>query len=374
MKILLLAAAHDIHCVRWANQLSENGNIVHLCYVSNHVLGKDKFNNKVIFHKLKVPAPYGYYFNVVQLKKIINTIKPDILNAHYASGYGTLARLVKFSPSLISVYGSDVYDFPYKNKINMKIIKKNLQAANAIASTSYAMAYQTSKLIEYPIDKIHITPFGVDINKFYKQYTAKEDGKIVIGSIKKLSPKYGIKYGILAIDYLLNNLLKEKKDSINITYKIYGEGEEEEELKQFVKQHNLQEVVEFKGRIPNELVPKALNEFDIFLGTSILDSESFGVAIVEAMACEVPVIVTDVDGFKEVVNKGEVGVMVGRKDYKEMAHEILGLIDSPNRREEQGSIQRQYVIDNYNWEKNVKKMEEIYKSILLNKYIEKISG
>ena len=364
MKILLLASGKDIHSVRWANQLSENGNTVHLCYVSNQRPSVDRFNEKVILHELKIPAPYGYYLNVFQLRKIIKHIKPDILNAHYASGYGTLGRLVGFSPYLISVYGSDVYDFPYKRNINMKIIRKNLNAADAIASTSHAMACQVSRLINIPVSDIHITPFGVDIKKFSKQGVNKNNRHIIIGSIKKLSPKYGLKYGILAIDYLINNIMADRDKNLNIKYIIYGEGEEESELKQLVEKLNLQDIVEFKGRIQNNLVPKALNEFDIFLGTSILDSESFGVAIVEAMACEVPVIVTDVDGFKEVVDNGKAGIMVPRKDFEAMAKQIYNLIKQPDQRIKLGAIERKRVVDKYNWLENVNKMERIYNKLL----------
>ena len=365
MKILLLAAANDIHSVRWANRLAENGNIIHLCYVSNHKPSKDKLNNKVFLHELKTPAPYGYYLNVFQLKKLIKFIKPDILNAHYASGYGTLGRLSGFSPYLISVYGSDVYDFPYKRKINMHIIKKNLNAADAIASTSRAMAYQTAKLINCSVSDIYITPFGVDVNKFFKyQGYNQNKNEIIIGTIKKLSPKYGIKYGILAINYLINHILNHEEKRLNIKYLIYGEGEEKSELEMMVKQYNLENIVEFKGRIPNIEVPKALNELDIFLATSILDSESFGVAVVEAMACEVPVIVTDVDGFKEVVNNGKAGIMVPRKDYKRMAEEMYKLIKNPGLRKKLGEIQRKRVVEKFDWFENANKMETIYKKLI----------
>lgn len=230
MKIVLLAAGNDIHSVRWANKLSENGNEVHLCYVSNQKPSSDKFNSKVSLYELKIPAPFGYYLNVFQLRKILNSIKPDILNAHYSSGYGTLGRLVGFSPYLISVYGSDVYDFPYKRKINMNIVTKNLNAADSLASTSYAMALQTSKLINYPITNIHITPFGVNVEKFSKRDVNKNEDEIIIGSIKKLAPKYGIKYGILAVNYLINTLLTDKERNLKIKYYIYGEGEERVDL------------------------------------------------------------------------------------------------------------------------------------------------
>lgn len=364
MKILLLAGGKSIHSVRWANQLSENGNEVHLCYVSNHKPATDKFNKSVFLHELRFPSPYGYYFNIIQLRKIIKHYKPDIINAHYASGYGTLGRLTKFRPYLISVYGSDVYDFPYINKSNMRLIKKNLISADAIASTSYAMACQTAKLLNCHVNDIHITPFGVDINKFVKNNTINANSDFVLGSIKSLSPKYGIKYGILAIDYLVNNLIKENEKKLNIKYLIYGEGEEKEELVRLVEEKDLNKIVEFKGRIPNELVPKVLNEIDIFLGTSILDSESFGVAIVEAMACEVPVIVTDVDGFKEVVNHGASGIMVPRGDYKKMAEEIYYLINNPEYRKNIGLLQRKRVVENYDWLENVKKMESIYQDLI----------
>ncbi|TFJ93049.1 glycosyltransferase [Lentibacillus salicampi] len=362
MIILLLASGHDVHSIRWANQLSENGNEVHLCYMPHKKSPAEHFNNDVILHELKIPAAYGgYYFNVFQLRRIIKSVNPDILNAHYASGYGTLGRLADFSPYLLSVYGSDVYDFPYRREMNMKIIRKNLKAPDALASTSHTMAVQTSNLINCSISNIHITPFGVDIKKFYKKNIKNAENTIVIGSIKKLLPIYGIRYGILAIDHLINNFIPQ---NLNVKYLIYGEGEEKAELKKLVAQCKLENIVEFKGKIPNESVPDALNEFDVFLGTS--DSESFGVAIVEAMACEVPVVVTDADGFKEVVDNGNFGAMVPRRDYKCMAEEINKLIIEPVKSREIGSIQRKRVIEKYNWIENVNKMERIYKSLVEN--------
>lgn len=365
MKILLLAAGSDIHSVRWANKLEELGNEVHLCYVSNHLPAIDKINENVKLHKLTFPSPAGYYLNMIQLKIIIYKIKPDVLNAHYASGYGTLARLVKAPPYLLSVYGSDVYDFPYKKKLNMKIIRKNLSAPNAIASTSFAMAKQTNTLIEKPNNDIYITPFGVDVEKFSrKAHVNSNENIVVIGSIKKLSAKYGIKYGILSINYLVKEILTLKNENYTIKYHIYGEGEDREELEALVKNLELTHIIEFKGKIPNQEVPKALNDFDIFLGTSVLDSESFGVAIVEAMACEVPVIVTNVDGFREVVDDGESGIVVNKKDYEAMALEIYKLIVSPEKRKTLGELQRKKVENNYNWDNNAKYMESIYKKLI----------
>jgi glycosyltransferase involved in cell wall biosynthesis len=361
LRILLLAAGSDIHTVRWANGLCNNGHDVHLCYVANHIPSIDKYDGKITLHKLKLTAPFGYYLNVLQLKRIVKLVKPDIVNAHYASGYGTLGRLLRFSPYVLSVYGTDVFGFPYRKKRNMKIIKKNLYAPDAIASTSHAMAVQVSKLVKYPIEEIHVTPFGVDISKFYNKKLEKKGDSIVVGSVKKLDRKYGVEFGILAIEYLVNHLMAGQ--SLSVKYYVYGDGKDKERLVQLVKQKELENVVHFRGRIPNDLVPDALNELDIFIAPSIVE-ESFGVAVVEAMACEVPVIVSESAGFAEVVENGRVGVIVPKQDYKKLAEEIYALIQSPDRRIKLGIAERKRVLENYNWKDNVNKFESIYGEII----------
>jgi glycosyltransferase involved in cell wall biosynthesis len=359
MKIVLLASGNDIHSVKWANQLAANGNDVYLFYVKNQKPSIHSFNKKVNLFELKFSAPLGYFFNYFQVKNLIQKIQPDILNAHYASGYGTLGRLIKFKPFILSVYGSDVYDFPFKSKFNMQIIRKNLKSANQICSTSNAMARKIVSLLGIDLTEVHITPFGVDLVKFKNTNNNKTKEKIIIGSIKKLSPKYGMEYGILAINFLIKNLLTAKKN-IYIEYRIYGIGEDRKKLEQLVVNLGLNNVIKFMGRVSNDFVPTVLNDFDIFLGNSILDSESFGVAIVEAMACEVPVIVTDVDGFKEVVDNGNFGIIVPRRDPISMAKEILNLIENPDLRRDMGIKGRIRVTQLYNWIENVKNMEKIY--------------
>ena len=63
----------------------------------------------------------GYYLNAPLLQRLAEKIKPDVVNAHYASGYGTLMRRAKLKNTVLSVWGSDVYDFPYKNRLFMWI-------------------------------------------------------------------------------------------------------------------------------------------------------------------------------------------------------------------------------------------------------------
>ncbi|PID82498.1 MAG: hypothetical protein CSB16_00925 [Clostridiales bacterium] len=366
MRILFLSDGSSIHTVRWVNTLANRGNEVHLVYKFNDFPKTDNIDKRVIQHRLKYGGTKGYFLNARYLNKLYKKIKPDVVNTHYASGYGTLARLAKLRPLVLSVWGSDVYDFPYQSKLNMKILLKNLNYADQIASTSISMADQVRKLLKNENFDIKITPFGVDTDIFSKKEMKKNNDKIVIGLVKSLENKYGIKTLIKAIDLLIKNL--NKKDEIDIAKKIqldiYGDGSLKDELIEMIESKKLEDIVFLKGRIPNTEVPNALNEFDIFCATSEIDSESFGVALVEAMAVELPSVVTDVSGFKEVCSDGQTGIVVEKKSVSAIAEGLERLVLNENLRNEMGKNARKRVLQLYDWNNNVDSMIEIYKEVI----------
>lgn len=360
MKIIFLGEAGSIHTIRWVNSLSEKGIEVILVSLKGEIetIGKINDNVKVIY--LPFGTKLGYYLNVFALKKIISKEKPDLINAHYASGYGTLGRLSGFNKKLLNVWGSDVYDFPNESKVKKRIIEKNLKNYTAIASTSYCMAEETKKYLENKNRKIYITPFGVDTKKFKNFNIEKNKNEIVIGIVKTLTEKYGVEYLIRAIKELENILPEDIFSKIRLV--IYGKGELKNKLEDLTKELQIDDKVIFKGYISNEDVPKALNEMDIFVVPSI--NESFGVAAVEAMACEIPVIASSVGGLKEVIVDKETGYLVPKKDYKEIAKYLKKLILDKNLRTSLGENGRKRVLENYDWNSNVEYMIKIYEEII----------
>lgn len=360
-KILFISTANNIHTVRWVNSLSEYYDI-YLVSCKNHTEAENKISNKVKIFTLKYKAPLGYYLNVRQLRKIYNEVQPDLINVHYASGYGTLARIAKIQPILLSIWGSDIYEFPKKSKLNYNILKKNILNAREIASTSENMKQELERIYPYLNKKIHITPFGVDTNKFYVMGNDRDDNEFRIGLVKTLEKKYAISDLILAFNKLKTNI-KDKIKDINLKLYIYGQGNQEKTLKDLIKDLNLQDSVFLKGQIKNDEVPRVLNSFDLFCATSI--SESFGVAVVEAMACGLPVVATDADGFKEVVVNGKTGLIVKRHNIEEIANALEKLILNKEERIQFGLNARKRVLEKYDWKKNVQNMMELYENIML---------
>lgn len=365
MKIIILSGAGSIHTVRWTNAFASRGHEVHLVTVKNHIVRKDKLTDNVTIHYLKYPSPWGYYLNAMELHQLCKKIDPDVISVHYASGYGTLARLARIHPYVLSVWGSDVYDVPYQSKLKNIIIKRNLRNADALASTSHAMAVQTRKVLEDDSVEIAVTPFGVDLNDFSVGVVPapKDKNVFLFGTIKKLTYKYGIDYIINGFNIFLKDWRANGSKGKTPHMYICGKGENITDFMELRDSLGLADFIEIEGYIAHELVASKIRSFDVSCFGSELDSESFGVSAVESMACAVPVIATDVDGFKEVIVDGQTGYIVPRRNAEAIAQKMKLLYDDSEKRERFGKNGRDRVEKLYNWNDNVVLLENELKKV-----------
>lgn len=360
MKIAFISDAGCVHTVRWANAMAKRGNEVRVYSCSNHAPKYNSFDEGVKVVLLKFSAPLGYYLNACQLRKSIEEYAPDVVNVHYASGYGTLGRWAGQKKALLNVWGSDVYDYPYYNAFNMYVITKNLSYYRYLASTSHCMARQSKTLVDRDF---HITPFGVDTKAFAPKQADKQAGYL-IGTVKTLDDKYGIDVSIKAFAKLLELLKANGRDEIadSITYEIYGRGNQLQQLQDLTRQLGVDDKVKFMGYVENKSLPDVINRFDVFCCTS--RKESFGVAVVEAMACGVPAVTSDAEGFAEVMVDGETGRVVEREDYQATARALYDLIVDEDLRKRYGAAGRRRVEELYDWDANVDNMLGIYGEII----------
>lgn len=351
MKTAVLSAANSIHTVKIVNSLQKLGHSVTLFSLSRHSDCDNAVSGGV---NIKYLEKSGYISNAAVLKDELARGGYDVLYAHYATGYGALARKAGFHPTVLAVWGSDVYDFPNKSPIHRYILKKNLAFADKIFSTSRAMAKQTEKFVK---GEIAVTPFGVDIEEFCPSGRKFGENGVHIGFLKSVSQNYGISYLLDGFAEFVN-----RNPHTDVFLDIYGDGDLLAEMKNKAAALGIDGKTEFFGRIPHSRAPEALGKMDIFCVPSCF--ESFGVAAVEAMACGLPCIAGDADGLNEVTVNNVTGITVRSKNGSDICAALERLVFDGGLCKKMGEAGRKRVVRLYDWDKNIRLIEENLKKVI----------
>jgi len=370
MKVLLLSNPGSPHTIKWARSLAENA--VEICILGLSAYDPSVYRNyeNIQVHSLGLPGSITgnseaniskarYLKAMPMVKQLIEKFRPDIVHAHYASSYGLLGALSGFHPYIISVWGADIFEFPRKSFLHGALIKYNFRKADKILSTSQVMAKETGRYTEKPIE---VTPFGIDLERFKPLRVGNlfDEGDVVIGTIKGLDKQYGIEFLLRAFA-----ILAERHHALPLKLLIVGGGPLEKSLKQLANELRIDDRTVFAGRVDYDAVVNYHNMLAVFVSLSVIDSESFGVAILEASACEKPVVVADVGGLPEVVADGVTGFVVAPRDPESAAAVIEKLVLDEELRKRMGKAGRTRVKELYDWNENVKQMIRIYQEALL---------
>lgn len=361
MKVLLLSDTFSEHTEKWALGLANNG-----IQIGLFSFNKAKYewhshpNISVFFEPDKSInaenslTKLAYLKYVAVLRKILKHFNPDILHAHYATSYGLVGALSNFHPFIISSWGTDVMKFPNKNFVAKSILKYNFKKADMLCATSPTIEYCINDIIKKPVT---IVPFGVDIEKFkplaVKSLFSEKD--FVFASIKSVEKLYNI-------DILIQSFAKLCNSYSFLKLLIVGEGTVSNDLKLLVKSLNIEDKVVFTGRIPFSEVPNYYNMINVLVNIS--QYESFGVSVIEAMACEKPVIVSNVGGLKDIVIDDSLGLKVESRNIEQTVNAMEKLITEPELYKKMAINARQHVIKHYSWENNLQQMIDIYTDLI----------
>ena len=364
MKILLLSDANSIHTLRWVESLKRNNfNILLFSLFEPNAKRIKKYkelNIKVIspnlrskIKNLREPniGKIKYILSIPLLKKTIRNFQPNTIHAHYASSYGVLAFISRFKPFILSVWGSDIYDFPCRSRFNKFLIKMIIGSADIVCSTSIAMKEIIKK--EFLRRDVELIPFGVDTNYFKPK--EKKKNNFVIGTIKSIEKHNGISCLIDAAEIIICDY---KKD---VNFMIVGDGSLKRKMIQKVVELGLNEKVSFPGFVQHDEIVDYFNKLSIFI--SVSERESFGVSVLEAASCEIPSITSNIGGLIEVNSHNKTGFTIGVNDPQALAKHILKLYEDEKLRLKFGKSARKRVLNNFDWEKNVRQMIKIYNNI-----------
>lgn len=360
MKILLLADVFSEHTEKWALGLAGNGIEVGLFSFNKASYSwYDHPNIRVFFEpEKKINAErtltkLAYLKYVKVLKKIIRQFQPDVLHAHYATSYGLVGALSGFHPFVISAWGTDVMKFPDKNFVARSILSYNFKKADLLCATSHTIREYIANITSKPVTVI---PFGINTLDFSPRQVSSlfPESDFVIGSIKPLEPLYNT-------DILIRAFAALSQKHAPLKLLIVGEGTMEASLKLLAQELGVADKVIFTGRVPFREISTYYNMIRVLVNIS--EYESFGVSVIEAMACGKPVVVTNVGGLREIVKDGSLGIKVESGDVGQTAAAIEKLFSDKALYDQISKSAREHVTGLYNWKDNLAQMTGLYKQL-----------
>jgi L-malate glycosyltransferase len=363
MKICYIAEASSIHTQKWVKYFADRGHELHLISRKPFESIDIKGLNSYWLANLRYPVLLRYPYDTLRVRRLIKEIKPDVLHAHYAVGYGLLGALSGFHPFILSVWGSDILVAPKQSRIYRGTVKLAIRRTDVIHCDADHIIAPLIKL-GAELEKIKLIYFGVDTQKFkpaQKNKKLQEElgivGSPTVISLRSLEPIYDIETLINSIPLVLKEIPEAK-------FLVVGGGSQEAKLKEQAKSLSISQSVKFTGRIPNDELPGYFNSADIYVSTSLSDA-GLASSTAEAMACGLPVIITDFGDNKKWVEDGANGFLVPLKNPEALASKIIHLIRNKEVRDKFGQINRQIIEERNDWQKEMKKIEELYQALII---------
>lgn len=276
-------------------------------------------------------------------------IKFDLVHSHYIYPPGFIGMVLKkiFRTSLIiTCHGGDLYSNPFKNSSCLKRAHKILRAANRITLPSSQMKKYIRRIDKSLIPKTKVIHNFVNTNRF-SPLKKRPKKKLYLLNVSNFTPSKGHK-DLIQIAKILSNK--------NVDFKLIliGEGPLYTKIKNEVEKFALKDKVSMLGRIENKNLPKYYNNSDVFLFPSY--RESFGVVIIESLACGTPVISYKNEGAREIIKNKDLGILVEIGDKKEFAKKII----KASQKEWSSGKMSNYIQNNFSYKSQVRALSSIY--------------
>jgi len=216
-------------------------------------------------------------------------------------------------------------------------------------------------------DKVVFIPNGINPEKFYRPTERKELEKILALTLseKKIILTSGRLAKRKGVAWFCENVMPKLPE--NIIYVVAGDGPNRNEITDSIIKRNLTARVKMLGFVTDEVRDTLFNTCDVFVQPNIKiagDMEGFGISVIEAASCKIPVIAADLEGLKDAIKDCENGFLVESGNAKSYVEKITALLADDVYRKEFGERARKYVIKNYSWEKiSQRYLEEIEKTL-----------
>lgn len=366
MRILQISSAQSLgggerHLADLANGLAQRGHEVYAALRPKSSLReelRDVPKENLITVPLRNSLDAG---SARDLARLVRQHRIEIVHAHMARDYPLAAFAVRRNPvAKLIVTRHVLFQLNRLHRITLAKSSRIIAVSQAVASQLRADEIASA-------EKVTVVLNGIDTRRFQKaraEFNREEflrnwklpAGCLLVGTVGELTPLKGHAELVKAAARILEH-------HPNAHFIIAGtdssrEEKHRKELSQLIEQLNLGERVTILPWL--EDISQLYCALDVFVSAS--HTESFGLAIVEAMATGTAVVTTATGGAKEIVRAGKTGLMVPIGDVASLADAMSGLLQDEARRISMGTAAQQQVETEFSIERMINETEEIYRA------------
>ncbi len=315
--------------------LAQKGHQVHFITYTQPIR-LDFFNENIFYHEVNISSyPLFQYppYESALAGKIVDVVKYeklDLLHVHYAIPHATSAFLAKQIlkchgiqiPFITTLHGTDITIIG-KDKTYTPVVTFSINESDGVTSVSADLREDTYEAFDITRE-IEVIPNFVDLERFKKQ-PKEHFKKIICPNGEKLLVHTSNFRKVKRIDDIIK-VYAEVKKVIPSKLLLVGDGPERASMEQLSRDLGLEDCVRFVGKL--DAIEEVLSVADLFLMPS--EKESFGLAALEAMACEVPVISSNTGGLPELNINGVTGFLSNVGDVNDMVKNAIFILQDEN--------------------------------------------
>ena len=289
-------------------------------------------------------------------RRVIREIQPDVLHAGPIQTCAFIAALSGFRPLLTMSWGFDLMQDVDKNRWMQWVTGYALKRSQFFISDANVTR---EKAVAYGMNPnaTVVFPWGIDLNHYKpleKSKTSKQKSFTVFCN-RSWEPRYGV-------DVLAAAFVKVAQKNPNVDMLLLNEGSQSAVIRQILTSGGVLERVYFGGQVAQKDLPRLYNSADLYVSPSHVDGSS--VSLMEAMACGMPCLVSDIPANKEWVDDGKNGWLFRDNDADDLAEKILFAMKNKKTFPKIAKAARATAEERADWKKNARTLMQTYEKIL----------
>jgi glycosyltransferase involved in cell wall biosynthesis len=305
---------------------------------------------------------------VLGFRRVVREIKPDIVHAGPIQTCALIAVLSGFRPVLAKSWGYDLMHEAGKNAWMKWVTRYTLTRSASLISDANVIRDKAVSFGMNP-ERIVIFPWGVNIERFRPRWAEsgrrKPEQKNRPSSVVNrksitlfCSRTWETMYGV---DVLAKAFVKVASVNPDVHLILLGGGSQGPKIRQILMNGGVMERVHFGGQVGQRDLPRWYHRADIYISPSHVDGSS--ISLLEALACGMPSLVSDIPGNREWIEDNVNGWLFRDGDVEDLAEKILNAIKNRRSFKRIGELARKTVEERADWRKNFGKLLEAYNVI-----------